>query len=351
MKKVWCAAACAAIVSLPAHAAKPEVPAMPIAERLPVEIVLAQQELAIDVPATGAATGAAVGGLLGALIGTAIDKAAVSNGEERAAELRNQLVDYPFNQRMEAALREKLPSEGLSPQPQISVCNAPAASGAQFLAIGCSVAPATGVLVIVPRYAIDAKFENLVVQVNAHLIDRETKSNGKPKVRNRLTYAYHFNFPIDQVDGEKPEQTAVRWSALGSAPLAMLLDTGVAQVTDMIVYDFSAEGRAERAVPKRGSTAFNGRMFNGQQVRTGKDWVWSRMGKHSGGALHGYYPVSPDAVRASVTAAASPVPVDAVSVADAGAAPVSTTEAPAADAVEAPPPQAEAADTPQAGTP
>lgn len=351
MKRVWCAAACLAAVSLPGRAAKPEVPAMPVAEQLPVEIVLAQQELAIDVPATGAATGAAVGGLLGALIGTAIDKAAVSNGEERAAELRNQLVDYPFNPRMEAALRQKLPSEGLSPQPQISVCNAPAATGAQFPAIGCSVAPATGVLVIVPRYAIDAKFENLVVQVNAHLIDRETKSNGKPKVRNRLSYAYHFNFPIDAVAGEKPEQTAMRWSALGSGPLAMLLDTGVAQVTDMLVYDFSAEGRAERAMPKRGSTAFNGRLFNGQHVRTGKDWVWSRMGKHSGDALHGYYPVSPDTLRASVDAAAAPAAADVV--ADASAAPTtSAPEAPpAVDAVEATQAPVESTDATQGGTP
>ncbi|MBA3930023.1 MAG: hypothetical protein C0521_10610 [Xanthomonas sp.] len=349
MNKLWYAAAGVAIVSLPAYAARPEVPAMPVAEQLPVEIVLAQQELAIDVPANGAATGAAVGGLLGALIGTAIDKAAVSNGEERAAELRNQLVDYPFNQRMEAALREKLPSEGLSPQPQISVCNAPAATGTQFPSIGCSVAPATGVLVIVPRYAIDAKFENMVVQVNAHLIDRETKSNGKPKVRNRLTYTYHFNFPIDAVDGEKSEQTAVRWAALGSAPLAMLLDTGVAQVTDMLAYDFSAEGRAERATPKKGSTAFNGRMFNGQHVRTGKDWVWSRMGKHSGDALHGYYPVSPDALRASVAAAATPA--EASVVAEVGAAPTSTPEAPAADAVDATPAPVEAVDATQGGTP
>ena len=350
MNRVWCASVCLAAVSLPVHAAKPEVPAMPVAEQLPVEIVLAQQELDIDVPATGAVAGAAVGGLLGALIGTAIDKAAVSNGEERAAELRNQLVDYPFNQRIEAALREKLPSEGLSPQPQISVCSALAASSTQFPAIGCSVAPATGVLVIVPRYAIDAKFENLVVQMHAHFIDRETKSNGKPKVRNRFSYAYHFNFPIDPIADEKPEQTAVRWSALGSAPLATLLDTGVTQVTDMLAYDFSAEGRAERATPKRGSTAFNGRVFNGQQVRTGKDWVWSRMGKHSGDALHGYYPVSPDALRASVAASA---PAAADVMVEASAAP--TTSAPEAspvDAVEATPAPVQAADdATQGGTP
>lgn len=345
MRNSLLVAACLAIVTSPVSAAKPEVPPMPVAPQLPVEIVLAQQELGVEVPATGAAVGAGVGGLLGAMIGTAIDKAAVSNGEERVVGIRNLLVDYPFNANMEAALRAKLPSDGLSPQPEVSVCAAPAASGSAMIAVGCHLTASPGVLVITPRYVVDNKFENMVVRLDAQLVSREIKSNGKPKMRSRLASTYHFNFPIEKFDGETPEQTAARWTALGREPLSALLDTGIAQVTDMLAYDFSAEGRAERATPKRGSTTFKGQFFNGQQVRVGDAWVWSRMGKHSGDALHGYYPVVPASI-ASLTTATAPVAalaeVAPEAVAPAAAAPAIDTSVPAPATPEATTPAADA---------
>ena len=306
MKRVWCAAACLAIVSLPVHAAKPEPLPMPVAQQLPVDIVLGQQELAVEVPASGAATGAAVGGLLGALIGTAIDKAAVSNAEERVVELRNLLVDYPFSQRAEAALRAGVASDGLSPAPQITTCDAPAAVGGggmvvvAGLSFGCSVVPAKGVLVVSPRYAIDNRFQNLAVRLHVALIDRETKSNGKPKLRLVSSHQYQFNYPLEALDGQKPDDNAARWIALGSDQLEAMLDYGIDQTIQMMAYDFSEAGRTERGEKKRGSTFFKGESFNGQQVRAADHWVWTRL--NAGLPLHGYYPVRAGALPAVAAA-------------------------------------------------
>lgn len=302
MKGMLFAAASLVALSTSAYAAKPAPLPMPVAERLPVDIVLGQQELAVEVPASGAATGAAVGGLLGALIGAAIDKAAVSNAEERVVELRNLLVDYPFSQKAEAALRAGIASDGLSLQPQITSCDAPAAVGGggmvviAGLSFGCSVVPTQGVLVVSPRYAIDSRFQNLAVRLHVALIDRETKSNGKPKLRVVSSHLYQFNYPLESLGGQKPDDNAMRWIALGGDQLAAMLDHGIDQTIQMMAYDFSAPGRAERQEKKRGSTPFKGEMFNGQQVKAADHWVWTRL--NVGLALQGYYPVRAGALPA-----------------------------------------------------
>lgn len=306
MRGVLFAAACLAVSSAPVQAAKPEPLPMPVAQQLPVDIVLGQQELAVEVPASGAATGAAVGGILGALIGTAIDRAAVSNAEERVVEIRNLLVDYPFSQKAEAALRVGLASEGLSPEPVITSCDAPAAVGGggmvvvAGLSFGCSVAPSKGVLVVAPRYVIDNRFQNLAIRLHVALIDREAKSNGKPKLRLVSSHMYQFNYPLESLGGQKPEDNAARWIALGGDQLAAMLDFGIDQTIQMMAYDFSAPGRAERDEKKRGSTYFKGESFNGQQVRAADHWVWTRL--NAGLALQGYYPVRADALPAVATA-------------------------------------------------
>lgn len=345
MKGMLLAVACLVALSAPAYAAKPAPLPMPVAERLPVDIVLGQQELAVEVPASGAATGAAVGGLLGALIGTAIDKAAVSNAEERVVEMRNLLVDYPFSQKAEAALRAGIASEGLSMQPQITSCDAPAAVGGggmvvvAGLSFGCSVMPAQGVLVVSPRYAIDSKFQNLAVRLHVALIDRETKSNGKPKLRLVSSHLYQFNYPLESLDGQKPDDNAARWIALGGDQLGAMLDYGIDQTIQMMTYDFSASGRAERSEKKRGSTPFKGEMFNGQQVKAADHWVWTRL--NAGLPLQGYYPVRagvlPAVLAAHKTATAPPadgaVPASAATTAE--TAPADVQAAPATETVPA----------------
>ena len=253
--------------------------------------MLAQQELAYEIPATGQAVSAGVGGLLGMWIGNSIDKSNVEKGESRIGAIRNLLVDYPANARLEAELRAKLPVAGLSPAPRITVCTTPGGV-IPMLPVGCSTEPADGVLVITPSLSMDSKFENLTVKLDAQRINRTLRSNGKPKVKLVDAFLYKYRFPIEHAPDNEPEQNALLWTQLGDGALPAMLDFGIVQVTDMVVYDFSSEGRAERLIPKRGSTAFGGKSFDGQQVRVGDHWVWTRMGKSYGNALHGYYPVS-----------------------------------------------------------
>lgn len=65
---------------------------MPLAPELPVEIVMNQHELAVDVPETATAMGAQFG-LIVALIGSAIQNSQVKKAEERAAPIRDRRPD------------------------------------------------------------------------------------------------------------------------------------------------------------------------------------------------------------------------------------------------------------------
>ncbi|CAN7249553.1 hypothetical protein LJR143_000945 [Pseudoxanthomonas sp. LjRoot143] len=330
MKTSMWMVACMAAVGFPVHAADAGLPPGPLAPALQIEIVLAQQELDYEIPATGQAVSAGVGGLLGMWIGNSIDKSNVEKGESRIGAIRDLLVDYPANARLEAELRAKLPVAGLSPAPRITVCTTPGGV-IPMLPVGCSAEPADGVLVITPTLSMDSKFENLTVRLDAQRINRTLRSNGKPKVKLVDAFLYKYRFPIEHAPDNEPEQNAQLWTQLGDGALPAMLDFGIVQVTDMVVYDFSSEGRAERLIPKRGSTAFGGKSFDGQQVRVGDHWVWTRMGKSYGHALHGYYPVS---ATARPMPASTPVQADAATAAPAesgGEQAPEPASAPAAD--------------------
>jgi hypothetical protein len=296
--------------------AKPLPLPLPLAQDLPVEVVLSQQELAIDVPATATAVGAQFG-LIGALIGAGIQNAQVKSAEARVVPLRDQLIAYRFNERLEAALRAKLASDGLSPNPSITVLKTPwdavdASQNAQTVPLHA--------LVLIPRYAVDSDFNELAVALTAQLVDRKIKPNGKIKTSYQFIRTYTFHFPLE----ESETDNLVRWTSMGSSRLGELLDQGIAQTTDMLVHDFSAAGRAEwEQSGKRQQVMVKGRAYNGLAVRQAPDWAWVRAGKGRMQTLQGYQPLGGQAAPVPVEAATPAVaaPVAPAAAASAAAAP------------------------------
>ena len=100
------------------HAAKPQVLPMPLGDAMTVELVLNQQEIGVDVSQTNAM--AAGGGLLGALIVAGIDNSRTKSAEERIVPIRDLLLSYPFNERVEREIRADVPSPGIGANPNIS---------------------------------------------------------------------------------------------------------------------------------------------------------------------------------------------------------------------------------------
>jgi len=274
-------------VSAAAPAKKYETP-MPLAQDLQVEVILNQQELGVDVPATASSVGAQFG-LLGALIGATITAGQVANAEKRVAEIRNVLVDYRFNDNFERQLRAKLASEGISPNPQFTFMATPWDA---YSATKAGKLAADGVLIITPRYSITNNFEVLKVSLNARFVNRKFKPNGKMKEKNLVMSWYSFQFPLTKLDGSYATEDAQRWIDLGRQEMHGLLDQGITQVVDMMVYEFSAEGRQAaktKTKAKAKNTLLKGKPYWGWSLRETPDWIWLREWGVLG--ITGYYPV------------------------------------------------------------
>lgn len=251
--------------------AKPQP--MPLGEKFPVEIVLNQQELGVDVSTTGAAvTGAVVGGLVGALVAGGIANAQVKAGEERVVPLRDMLIAYDFNQLVESALRTKLASDGIALDPVISTMKT------QWDAVDAENARQLPkrAMMIFPRYSIDSKFSRLRVQLLVQIVDRRVTGAGKIKHKPSFSRVYAFNFPIK--DG-RVEDNIAQWKSLGADGMGDLIDLGIAQTTDMLAYDFSAKGRSEwRISTNKKSVKFKGERYSGFAIKETEDYVWMRSG-------------------------------------------------------------------------
>lgn len=297
-----------------ATAGAPTVP-KPMAQDLTVEVVQAQQELAVDVPDSNAGMVGAQFGLLGALvgsaIGSAIENSAAKKAEANVAPIRDQLIGFDFNARFEQAVRAKLASEGISTKPQF-VFLSPVAMAERDEKNGERALKA---LVLRPRYSMDNAFNSMTVSIGVALVDRERKSNGKYKERQAFFRNYSFHFPLDLPSAQNPKQ----WADLGKPTLTALLDQGITQSVDMVVYDFSDEGRAQwEQSNKKMFAPLKGRRYPGMALRTEQDYVWVRTGKRYMQTVQGYQVVSgPLATAASVAATAPAAPA----VADAPAAP------------------------------
>ena len=341
-----------------AQAAKRPLP-MPIAAELPVEVIEAQQEIGVSVPETASAVGMQFG-LVGALIGSAVQNAQTKKAEARIVPLRNLMVDYRFNQKVAEALEAKLPSEGVSPHPQLTVM--PTTWEARDAQQTGQLPPMA--MVITPSYSMDSDFSQLTVTLLAEVVDRTIKSNGKVKATKRFSRAYAFHYPLV---GQVSDDPVRDWAALGTQGMSQLLDQGVAQATDMLVHDLSPEGRFSWGVDAKGRAAtLEGKSYPGAMVRRGDGWMWLRTGRKTWQKLDGYRHVTAGAapamardaqVAATGTPAASAVSgaVDAAGLPDVGAvspegapAPVPSDNA-ATPAADVPAAESTATATPQDG--
>ncbi len=304
--------------------AAPQTLPMPIAQDLPVEIVVTQQELAVDVSDVAGAVGVQFG-LIGALIGSAIENEQAKKAEAAVVPLRDMLVEYRFDEKLEQALRSKLVSDGISRNPSFTVLKSPweavDAQNSQHVPMQA--------LVIVPRYAIDSGMNQLSVQLSVSFVDREIKSNGKIKAKATFSRTYMFHLPLEKEAGVA---NIARWQAFGKDRFAALLDEGIAQTTDMLVYDMSAQGRAEWPMhAKSQSVAVKDQNFAGVMVLQQPNWVWLRTGWSRMQSMQGYEPVDEhDALIAVVVAGAPASAVAAPTLAATAMPPatVATTGAP-----------------------
>jgi hypothetical protein len=327
-RKFALVAALSALVLSQAAAAK-----APVAQARDIELVLTQQELAVDVPNTGGAVAAGVGGLLGALVGAAINNAQVANGEKRVAEMRNQLIDYRFNQRFEQALTAKLAAANLPEAAKLEVVTS--VRGADELKAAGAV-PRNYVLVLTPRYAITSNFEDLSVTVGALWVDRTLNAKGKVKQKFVLSRSYAVRFPMQEIAGSGATEDAQRWVALGGTELAAMLDKGIDEVTAMVVYDLTPAGLAESQGKEWTNLQLAGKPRRGRLVEPapGVHWLRGRF------ALEDFHPIDgKSAVFSTAAAAAAPgAPVAPVAPVEATATTAAAPPAPApvAAAVEAP---------------
>ncbi|GAB3359608.1 hypothetical protein [Lysobacter tyrosinilyticus] len=319
IRRIWLAIGLASLCFT--VSAKPAPLPVPLAQDLPVEVVLNQHELAVEVPATAAAVGMQFG-LIGALVGSAVQNAQVKKAEERVVPIRNALLDYKFNERVEAALRAKLASEGLSPNPVIKIMATPwdavdAQQSKQDMPLHA--------MVIVPSYAIDYDFNTLSVSLLAQLVDRTVKPNGKVKTKFLVSRNYAFRFPLAGALGDDNPQ---RWAGMGAERLGALLDQGVNQAADMLVHDFSPAGRADREQKiKKESATVKGMTYPGHAVRQTDEWVWVRTGNGMFATLQGYQPTDPGVMPAASTETAATANAS-VPVAPAAATPAAPASAP-----------------------
>lgn len=275
-----------------AHSAKPVDLPIPLGENYPVEVMLNQQEIAVNVSATNAM--AAGGGMLGALIVAGVDNARTKAAEERITPLRNLLIEYRFNEAMEQAIREKIPSTGISSLPAFNFQK----SGFDALDAQNNLQLPAQSLVLTPEYFFDNKFNEMTVKVTAQVINRTIKPNGKLKIKQAFNRIYSFHFILPK-PGEVDANVAA-WESLGGDLLKSILDLGVQQSIDMITFDFSADGRAQWGTSDRRAKATLGdHTFAGITLRETPQWVWTRSGKGMFQALNGYSVAAPMPTSAS----------------------------------------------------
>ncbi len=120
-----------------------------------------------------------------------------------------------------------------------------------------------------------------------------------------------------------------------------MLDEGVRQSVDMLVFDFSAEGRAQwENYDRKASVRLAGRTYPGLKVREAPEWVWTRVGKGWMQALNGHR------IAAALPAPAVAAPAVAVNAAAVEAAAVEAAAVEAAAVEAAVPMKTEAPATP-----
>lgn len=271
----------AACFAVSARQPQLQVPPAPIAQQLQVEVVPGHEELALVVPQTAMAVGMQFG-LVGALIGAAVQDSQEKSAEARIAPLRAMLEGYSFYDRFEDTLHARLASAGISPDPQFGMHSPSWQSDGEG-------EPES--FVLMPRYAMDDDLGQMKVSMTAHWIKRVKKPNGRSELETLFVRSYLYSLPMST--GTRAERGA-KWALLGREGLQALMDEAADQLVDMLVYDFSSDGRAnwQAKVGKGAFARVNDVGFGGEMVREGPGWVWVRVqiGKEWP-MLRGYHPI------------------------------------------------------------
>lgn len=243
----------------------------PLADRLAIEIVLNRPELGIESPDTSAIAGmmgGLTGGIGGAITGMA-DSAARSPDSSRSqalARLRDHLGDYDFNGSIEAALRSRIASPGLSPDPVIVSLDRPL-QGPPF---------APRALIVYPSYVVDYRFDRLKVVLFVRVVERKLDGKGRMKTAVSFRRTYGSAFLVE--DGSQ-EENLDRWLRMAPAQLHALLNKASEEAVDLLVHDFSTAGRREwKLSAEKKSARLRGVVFNGLPIRKDEARVWVRSG-------------------------------------------------------------------------
>jgi hypothetical protein len=136
-------------------------------------------------------------------------------------------------------------------------------------------------------------FEQVSITLDTKYVSRVLKPNGKVKQSLLFTRTYRFNIPMDIVKGSQATEDSNRWAALGKQQLTALADQGIKQVTDMLAFDLSTEGRALSAQSNKGlKVTFKGKQYAGRELRKTDDFIWIQSGKNMAQSIQGYQPIS-----------------------------------------------------------
>lgn len=226
-----------------AHAKNPKDLPTPIVSSVPMELRIIQQEIYVEVPNNGAGAAIVIGGVLGVLAGAAINKATVAGAEKRVADIRNQLIDYNFQQRFDAAFREKANLTSLHQNQEIKLFHTTYAADAndKTASIGKNV------LVIQPSYLINNKFDQVSVRIAVWLMDREIKSNGK--IKTTVTNMRNFKYVVLLDSNEKANktETAKAVAELGTEQLVMMIDRSIDGAIELFNLSMTADVKAKLA--------------------------------------------------------------------------------------------------------
>lgn len=238
----------------------------PVASTLPVVLVVQQQEIVPDVPATATAVGAQFG-LIGALVGASVQSSQARSADERIGPLRDQMVGAGLSEAFEQAFRE-----GLDP--------------AQWGAVEFTTTTGPGpmvpqrrTLVLTGRYALSYEADHAYVSLIAQVFDPNPKRPSRPVLAYYNTFFYIV--PIPGATGDKDEND-IAARAYGGERLTADLRAGVDELVRMANYDVGAFNETylgeRRAV--QGAVGFQA---VGHLIRVDGDRTWVR--GTSGGPL------------------------------------------------------------------
>jgi len=247
--------------AVPAFAAKPKRPPVPLASELTVELQLTHPRLDADVLALWKALEESArlqppsitSGVIAGYATVKGQRAAIE-AAEHATPMWETLSNYPFNEHFEAEIRRNFGETGLSPGPRFVVFteDKPAVSESSE---PLPTSGPTSVLVLAPRYWMSANFRELTIQLVLSHIERGFDKKGRPREQLLFQRAYAWRYQMPTMDDAEVSDYARQWNRLGAQRLADMVDQGIVQSVALFLYDFSEAGRLEDEKVRYGVSA------------------------------------------------------------------------------------------------